>query len=87
MGEIEQRHIFQEMVLKDNNKSDIGRVPWVFIEAKDDVRNYDRIESDLDDSFESSSSSETLEDTSSYTSSSCSPLFELSELMAQLPIK
>ncbi|PWA34437.1 hypothetical protein CTI12_AA310050 [Artemisia annua] len=88
MGEIEQRQTFQEMVLKDNNKSDIARVPWVFIEAKDDACNYDRIESDLDDSFESSSSFETLEeDTSSSTSSSCSPLFELSELMAQLPIK
>nr|GEW23172.1 MAP kinase kinase 6 [Tanacetum cinerariifolium] len=75
MSEIEQRQIFQEMVLEDDNISNIGRVPWVFIEAKDDVCNYDHIESDLDDSFESSSSSP------------CSPLFELSELMAQLPIK
>ncbi|GJW10933.1 hypothetical protein Tco_1576760 [Tanacetum coccineum] len=87
MGEIEQRQIFQEMVLEDNNISNIGRVPWVFIEAKDDVCNYDHIESDLGDSFESSSSSETIDDTSSSSSSPCSPLFELSELMAQLPIK
>lgn len=85
MGEIEKMQIFQEMGFKDNDKSQSGRIPWVFMEAKDD---YDLIDSDLEDSFESSSSSETIEDASSSSSlSSSSPLFELSDLMAQLPIK
>ncbi|KAI7748105.1 hypothetical protein M8C21_026115, partial [Ambrosia artemisiifolia] len=57
---------------------------------KENAYNYDLMESDLDDSLESSSSTEMIEDassSSSSSSSSCSPLFELSDLMAQLPIK
>ncbi|KAF5810305.1 hypothetical protein HanXRQr2_Chr04g0167871 [Helianthus annuus] len=84
MGEIEkgQITIHQEMGVKENDKSHLERLQWGFMEAKDDACSYDLMESDLDDSFDSSSSTE---DASS--SSSCSPLFELSDLMAQLPIK
>ncbi|KAL4571869.1 hypothetical protein LXL04_018636 [Taraxacum kok-saghyz] len=83
MGEIAKRNICQEEKY----------VQWVIMEAKDDVCNYGLMESDsedLDESFESSSSSELMMDdasSSSSSSSSCGPLFELSELMAQLPIK
>nr|XP_043622260.1 suppressor protein SRP40-like [Erigeron canadensis] len=101
MGEIENMKIFQEMAFKrDVDKSQPGLVQWVLIEPKDEsVCKYDLVDSDLDDSFESSSSSsssDTIDDVSSSSSSSSStslssssnsPLFKLSELMAQLPIK
>ncbi|KAI3801180.1 hypothetical protein L1987_29284 [Smallanthus sonchifolius] len=85
MGEIQ---ICKEMGFKDNDNN----LQWVFMEAKDDACNYDLMESDLDDSLESSSSIDMIEDAPSSSSSSsipssCSPLFELSDLMAHLPIK
>ncbi|KAI3742087.1 hypothetical protein L1987_59767 [Smallanthus sonchifolius] len=85
MSEIEKRQICHKMGFKDNDKS----LQWIFMEAKNDACNYDLMESDLDDSLESSSSTEMIEDapSSSTTPSSCSPLFELSDLMAHLPIK
>ncbi|KAI3782832.1 hypothetical protein L2E82_12889 [Cichorium intybus] len=92
-SEIEKRNICQEMGFNENDKSQPGRVRWVLMEAKDDVCKYGHMESDSEDfgeSLESSSSSE-IDDVSSSSSSSSSssygPLFELSELMAQLPIK
>ncbi|KAL7586957.1 protein OXIDATIVE STRESS 3 [Lactuca sativa] len=84
MGEIEKSKICQDMGFKKNDAQ------WVLMEAKDDVCKYGLMESDSEDlSFESSSSSEMIDDasSSSSSSSSCGPLFELSELMAQLPIK
>ncbi|KAJ9547833.1 hypothetical protein OSB04_020376 [Centaurea solstitialis] len=86
MGEVEKRQICQEMGLKDDEKNG---VQWVLMEAKDDVCRYDIDGSDSEDLDESSSSSsETIEDASSSSSSSSyGPLFELSELMAELPIK
>ncbi|KAI3772835.1 hypothetical protein L6452_04029 [Arctium lappa] len=85
MGEVEKRQTCQEMGLKEDDKT---RVHWVLMETKDDVCRYDINESDSEDLDESSSSSDTIEDTSSSSSSSSyGPLFELSELMAELPIK
>ncbi|KAL8191859.1 hypothetical protein R6Q57_028590 [Mikania cordata] len=94
MDEIEKSQIPQEMGLKEIDNS----LQWVFMEAKDDVCNHDLMGSDLDDSLELSSSTEMIEDASSSSTSSsssssspspssCSPLFELSDLMTQLPIK
>ncbi|XP_076955388.1 uncharacterized protein LOC143630200 [Bidens hawaiensis] len=94
MGEIEKSQICQEIGLKMSDKSHLERLQWGFMKAKDDASNYDLMDSDLDDSLESSSSStDMIEDASSSStsslssSSSCSPLFELSDLMAHLPIK
>lgn len=86
MGEVGKWQICQEMGLKEDDKN---RVQWVLMETKDDVCRYDVNESDSENLDESSSSSETIEDASSSSSSSSSygPLFELSELMAELPIK
>ncbi|KVI12273.1 uncharacterized protein LOC112507226 [Cynara cardunculus var. scolymus] len=86
MGEVEKRQIGQEMGLKEEDKNG---VQWDLMETKDGVCRYDISESDSEDLDESSSSSETIEDASSSSSSlsSYGPLFELSELMAELPIK
>ncbi|XP_071696487.1 uncharacterized protein [Rutidosis leptorrhynchoides] len=89
MSEIEKIQLFQEMGFNENDKIQQSKLQCVLMEAKDNFCNYDLIESDLDDSLESLSSSVTIDDDASSSSSlpSCSPLFKLSELMAQLPIK
>ncbi|XP_076888102.1 uncharacterized protein LOC143538419 [Bidens hawaiensis] len=91
MDETGKSQICQEIGLKVSDKSHLERLQWGFMKAKDDACNYVLMDSDLDDSLESSSSStDMIEDASSSTtssSSSCSPLFELSDLMAHLPIK
>ncbi|KAI3775555.1 hypothetical protein L1987_50134 [Smallanthus sonchifolius] len=97
-GTEDHHHIIQETGFISNNKNQSRQFKWVFDEVKNNVT--DEYESDFveecsDDSSVTLSSSEVLDDATS--SSSCSssssmsfqdgPLYELSELMAQLPLK
>lgn len=91
--------ICQEKALeKHNDHCNRLKDQWVIMEGDSGLYDSDHsIQSsfeDSHDSFTSSSSSEMMEDATSSTSSSSSsstssdgPLYELSELMAQLPIK
>ncbi|KAK3016467.1 hypothetical protein RJ639_007716 [Escallonia herrerae] len=91
-----EKQIYQDMALKENGSGDMKHVQWVIMEAdQDDISDSDSIDSDNEyssNSVESSSSSDMVEEdasscTSSSPPSSYGPLYELSELMAQLPIK
>lgn len=82
------KQIYQEKALNGNNDSVTGRVRWMMLENGDDDFNSDSTSS----SSSSFSSSDVVDDASSSSSTSSSsssygPLYELSELMAQLPIK
>ncbi|KAL3532549.1 hypothetical protein ACH5RR_006070 [Cinchona calisaya] len=83
--------VYQETSFKKNIGScDPRHVQWVIMEAENDICDSESIESIGEDSgnnSEASSSSLDLEEDASSSSASYGPLFELSELMNQLPIK
>ncbi|KAJ4708555.1 Oxidative stress 3 [Melia azedarach] len=92
------RQIFQQLNLKDiDSNYEAGQDKWVMNQGGDEICESVSIDSSLEDSTNSLSSSlcssDLVEDASSSSSTSCSssssngPLYELSELMAQLPIK
>ncbi|XP_059634885.1 protein OXIDATIVE STRESS 3-like [Cornus florida] len=83
------KHFYQDKPLKENDSNDADQ--WVIMEGTGDKI------CDSESSFEeesvssvttsSSSISDMVEDATSSTSSSYGPLYELSDLMDQLPIK
>ncbi|KAM7515491.1 hypothetical protein LguiA_005074 [Lonicera macranthoides] len=81
------KKIYQEKALNGNNDSVTERVRWMIVENGNDDFNSNSTSS----SSSSFSSSDVVDDASSSSTSSSSssygPLYELSELMAQLPIK
>nr|XP_043627141.1 uncharacterized protein LOC122598620 [Erigeron canadensis] len=96
MARIEEQQIFQDLGHISGNKGQSTRqFQWVFGEVKNDITNeyqsdfVEECSSDLCKSLGSSSSEEVDDAISSSLgwSSHNSPLYELSELMAQLPIK
>lgn len=99
MGTGADQEICQEKALEKHNDSIALAKQWVIMEGDcTELCDSDSIDQSSfegsNDSVASSSSSDMMEDATSSTSSSSSsstsydgPLFELSELMAQLPIK
>ncbi|KAI7989690.1 hypothetical protein LOK49_LG13G00715 [Camellia lanceoleosa] len=86
-----EEKIYEDKILKKND--DVLNYQWVIMEDGNDICDFESSESSsLEGSINVSSSSlDLMEDATSSTSSSSSPsdgpLYELSELMAQLPIK
>lgn len=100
MGTGADQEICQEKALEKHNDSIALAKQWVIMEGDStelcdsDSIDQSSFEGSNDSVASSSSSSDMMEDATSSTSSSSSsstsydgPLFELSELMAQLPIK
>ncbi|GMQ06298.1 hypothetical protein CsSME_00050938 [Camellia sinensis var. sinensis] len=85
-----EEKIYEDKILKKND--DVLNYQWVIMEGGNDICGFESSESSFEGSINGSSSSlDMMEDATSSTSSSSSPsdgpLYELSELMAQLPIK
>ncbi|KAA8523190.1 hypothetical protein F0562_009613 [Nyssa sinensis] len=85
------KQIYQNTVLKESDGNEVRHDQWVIAEGGDDSSDSISMEGSFEDSTNSvvsSSSSDMAEDaTSSSTAPSYGPLYELSELMNQLPIK
>uniref|UniRef100_A0A5B7CDM1 Oxidative stress 3 n=1 Tax=Davidia involucrata TaxID=16924 RepID=A0A5B7CDM1_DAVIN len=84
------KQVYQDIALKENDGSDVRHDQWVIMEGGDDISDSISVEDSFEDSTNSavsSSSSDIAEDATSSTSPSYGPLYELSELMNQLPIK